>query len=126
MKLVDPSGNEVTSKENENAQQLEKQMSSKIEKLLEPVMNKVKLSGAQVPQQQLMQLSSAAQQMLHNRMIYNLLEKVGVEDLDEVLSDDDVEELSTSLKNQVQMVDKEEMQDKMKDQMPDKDDMPEA
>jgi tRNA(Glu) U13 pseudouridine synthase TruD len=122
MKLVDPSGNEVTSKENENAQQLEKQMSSKIEKLLEPVMNKVKLSGAQVPQQQLMQLSSAAQQMLHNRMIYNLLEKVGVEDLDEVLSDDDVEELSTSLKNQVQMVDKEEM----KDQMPDKDDMPEA
>jgi tRNA(Glu) U13 pseudouridine synthase TruD len=126
MKLVDPSGNEVTSKENENAQQLEKQMSSKIEKLLEPVMNKVKLSGAQVLQQQLMQLSSAAQQMLHNRMIYNLLEKVGVEDLDEVLSDDDVEELSTSLKNQVQMVDKEEMQDKMKDQMPDKDDMPEA
>ena len=126
MKLVDPSGNEVTSKENENAQQLEQQMSSKIEKLLEPVMNKVKLSGAQVPQQQLMQLSSAAQQMLHNRMIYNLLEKVGVEDLDEVLSDDDVEELSTSLKNQVQMVDKEEMQDKMKDQMPDKDDMPEA
>jgi len=126
MKLVDPSGNEVTSKENENAQQLEKQMSSKIEKLLEPVMNKVKLSGAQVPQQQLMQLSSAAQQMLHNRMIYNLLEKVGIEDLDEVLSDDDVEELSTSLKNQVQMVDKEEMQDKMKDQMPDKDDMPEA
>jgi tRNA(Glu) U13 pseudouridine synthase TruD len=122
MKLVDPSGNEVTSKENENAQQLEQQMSSKIEKLLEPVMNKVKLSGAQVPQQQLMQLSSAAQQMLHNRMIYNLLEKVGVEDLDEVLSDDDVEELSTSLKNQVQMVDKEEM----KDQMPNKDDMPEA
>jgi type IV secretory pathway ATPase VirB11/archaellum biosynthesis ATPase len=55
-------------------------------------------------------------------MIYNLLEKVGVEDLDEVLSDDDVEELSTSLKNQVQMVDKEEM----KDQMPNKDDMPEA
>jgi tRNA(Glu) U13 pseudouridine synthase TruD len=117
MKLVDPSGNEVTSKENEEAQQLEKQMSKKIETLLEPVMNKVKLSGAQVPQQQLMQLSSAAQQMLHNRMIYNLLQKVGVEDLDEVLSEDDVEELSTSLKNQVQMVDKEEMQQQMKQKM---------
>ncbi len=117
MKLVDPSGNEVTSKENEDAQQLEQQMSKKIEKLLEPVMNKVKLSGAQVPQQQLMQLSSAAQQMLHNRMIYNLLQKVGVEDLDEVLSDDDVEELSTSLKNQVKMVDEEEMQQQMKQKM---------
>ena len=116
MKLVDQSGNEITSKQNENAQELEKQMSKKIEKLLEPVMNKIKLSGAQVPQQQLMQLSSAAQQMLHNRMIYNLLEKVGVEDLDEVLSEDDVEELSTSLKNQVQMVDKDEMQQQMDQQ----------
>lgn len=117
MKLVDQSGNEITSKQNENAQELEKQMSKKIETLLEPVMNKIKLSGAQVPQQQLMQLSSAAQQMLQNRMIYNLLEKVGVEDLDEVLSEDDVEELSTSLKNQVQMVDKDDMQDQMKQQM---------
>lgn len=116
MKLVDQSGNEITSKQNENAQELEKQMSKKIESLLEPVMNKIKLSGAQVPQQQLMQLSSAAQQMLQNRMIYNLLEKVGVEDLDEVLSEDDVEELSTSLKNQVQMVDKENMQEQMKQQ----------
>ncbi|MBN2731096.1 MAG: hypothetical protein JXR26_01580 [Balneolaceae bacterium] len=117
MKLVDPSGNEVTSKENKDAKELEQQMSKKIEKLLEPVMNKIKLSGAQVPQQQLMQLSSAAQQMLHNRMIYNLLQKVGVEDLDEVLSEDDVEELSTSLKNQVQMVDKSDMQEQMKQQM---------
>lgn len=110
MKLVDANGNEMTSKENADAKELEKQMSKKIEKLLEPVMNKVKLSGAQVPQQQLMQLSSAAQQMLHNRMIYNLLQKVGIEDLDEVLSEDDVEELSTSLKNQVKMVDGEEAQ----------------
>ena len=127
MKLVDPSGNEVTSKENKDAKELEKQMSKKIESLLEPVMNKIKLSGAQVPQQQLMQLSSAAQQMLHNRMIYNLLQKVGVENLDEVLSDDDVEELSTSLKNQVQMVDKEDMQEQMQQKMAQqKDDMPEA
>lgn len=117
MKLVDPSGNEVTSKENQDAKELEQQMSKKIETLLEPVMNKVKLSGAQVPQQQLMQLSSAAQQMLHNRMIYNLLQKIGIENLDEVLSDDDVEELSTSLKNQVQMVDKSDMQEQMKQKM---------
>lgn len=126
MKLVDQSGNEITSKQNESAQELEKQMSKKIEKLLEPVMNKIQLSGAQVPQQQLMQLSSAAQQMLHNRMIYNLLEKVGVEDLDEVLSEDDVEELSTSLKNQVKMVDQEDMQNQMKERMQQEGDTPEA
>lgn len=110
MKLVDADGNEITSKENVDAKELEKQMSKKIETLLEPVMNKIKLSGAQVPQQQLMQLSSAAQQMLHNRMIYNLLQKVGIEDLDEVLSEDDIEELSTSLKNQIKMVDGDEAQ----------------
>lgn len=113
MKLVDPSGNEVTSKENKDAKELEKQMSKKIEKLLEPVMNKVKLSGAQVPQEQLMQLSSAAQQMLFNRMIYNLLKKVGVEDIEEVLSEDDVEELATSLKNQVKMVDNNDLREQM-------------
>lgn len=124
MKLVDPQGNEVTSKENQDAKELEKQMSKKIEALLEPVMNKVKLSGAQVPQQQLMQLSSAAQQMLFNRMIYNLLQKVGIEDIDEVLSEDDVEELATSLKNQVKMVDSNDMQEQMnqmeQEQNPDK------
>ncbi len=103
MKLVDPSGNEVTSKENKDAKELEKQLSGKIEEMLEPVMNKVKLSGAQVPQQQLMQISSAAHQMLFNRMIYNLLSKVGIEDINEVLSEDDVEELSTSLKNQIKI-----------------------
>lgn len=113
MKLVDPSGNEVTSKENKDAKELEQQMSRKIEALLEPVMNKVKLSGAQIPQQQLMQLSSAAQQMLFNRMIYNLLQKIGIEDIDEVLTEDDVEELSTSLKNQIKMVDSSEIQDQM-------------
>lgn len=116
MKLVDPSGNEVTSKENQDAKELEKQMSKKVEKLLEPVMNKVKLSGAQVPQEQLMQLSSAAQQMLFNRMVYNLLQKVGIEDIDEVLDEDDVEELSTSLKNQIKMVDSNDMKEQMKQQ----------
>jgi len=124
MKLVDPQGNEVTSKENQDAKELEKQMSKKIEALLEPVMNKVKLSGAQVPQEQLMQLSSAAQQMLFNRMVYNLLQKIGIEDIDEVLSEDDVEELATSLKNQVKMVDSNDMQQQMnqmeQEQNPDK------
>lgn len=105
MKLVDPSGDEITSKENADAKELEKQLSSKIEEMLEPVMNKIKLSGAQVPQQQLMQISSAAHQMLFNRMIYNLLSKVGIENLNEVLSEDDVEELSTELKNQIKIAD---------------------
>ena len=113
MKLVDPSGNEVTSKENKDAKELEKQLSGKIEEMLEPVMNKIQLSGAQVPQQQLMQISSAAQQMLFNRMIYNLLIKAGIEDISEVLSEDDVEELSTSLKNQIQISEPGEQQDKM-------------
>jgi hypothetical protein len=110
MKLVDPSGNEVTSKENKKAKQLEKQLDSKIENLLEPVINKIKLSGAQIPQQQFMQLTSAAQQMLFNRMVFNLLIKSGVEDISEVLSEDDVEELSTSLKNQLQVVNPSEQQ----------------
>jgi tRNA(Glu) U13 pseudouridine synthase TruD len=116
MKLVDTSGNEITSKNNESAQKLEQQMSKNIETLLEPVMNKIKLSGAQVPQQQLMQLSSAAQQILFNRMIYNLMAKVGVEDLDDILTEDDIEELSTSLKNQVKMVDSEELRRQMQQQ----------
>lgn len=110
MKLVDPSGKEVTSKENKEAKELEKQLDSKIEKLLEPVINKIKLSGAQIPQQQFMQLTSAAQQMLFNRMVFNLLIKSGIEDISEVLSEDDVEELSTSLKNQLQVVDPSEQQ----------------
>ncbi|MDX1618099.1 MAG: hypothetical protein R3224_04900 [Balneolaceae bacterium] len=116
MKLVDPSGNEVTSKQNENAQELEKQLSKKVEKLLEPILNKVKLSGAQVPQQQLVQISSMAHQMLFNRMIYNLIQKIGIEDIDELLSEDDVEELKTDLSNQIKMVDSNEMQEMMKKQ----------
>ncbi|MFH5832595.1 hypothetical protein ACG2F4_06955 [Halalkalibaculum sp. DA3122] len=124
MKLVDPSGNEVTSKQNENAQELEKQVSKKVEKLLEPILNKVKLSGAQVPQQQLVQLSSMAHQMLFNRMIYNLIQKVGIDDIDELLADDDVEELKTELSNQIQMVDQADLQEKM--QQAQQQDKPEA
>ena len=105
MKLVDPNGKEVTSKENKEAGQLEKQLNKKIENLLEPIMNKIKLAGGQVPQQQLMQLSSAAHQMLFNRMVYNLAIKAGVEDISELVSDDDVDELQTSLSNQLQIVD---------------------
>ena len=116
MKLVDPSGNEVTSKENKDAKELEKQLSRQVENLLEPVLNKIQLSGAQVPQEQLLQLSSAAHQMLFNRMIYNLLLKVGVESIEEVLTEDDMEELKTSLKNQIQMVDKAEMQQRQQQQ----------
>lgn len=111
MKLVDPSGKEVTSKENKEATELEKQLNKKIEKLLEPVMNKIKLSGGEIPQQQLMQLSSAAHQMLFNRMVYNLAIKAGIEDISELVSDDDVEELQTSLNNQLQIVDQPPQQD---------------
>jgi len=105
MKLVDPSGKEVTSKENKEAGQLEQQLNKRIEKLLEPIMNKIQLAGGQIPQQQLMQLSSAAHQMLFNRMVYNLAVKAGVEDISELVSDDDVDELQTSLSNQLQIVD---------------------
>lgn len=111
MKLVDPSGKEVTSKENKEAGDLENQLNKKIEKLLEPVMNKIKLSGGQIPQQQLYQLSSAAHQMLFNRMVFNLAVKAGVEDISELLSEDDVEELQTDLTNQLQIVDRSEMPD---------------
>lgn len=108
MKLVDPSGKEVTSKENKQAGKLEKELSQKAEKLLEPTLNMVKLSGAQVPQQQLIQLSSMAHQMLFYRMVYNLAVKAGVEELSELVSDDDIEELQTTLKNQLQVVDPSE------------------
>lgn len=117
MKLVDPSGKEVTSKENKEANELESQLEKQIGKMLEPVLTKIQLSGAQIPQQQLMQLTSAAHQMLFNRMVYNLLIKTGVKDLSEVLSEDDVEEMQTSLSNQLQFVDRSEME-QMKNQGP--------
>lgn len=109
MKLVDPSGKEVTSKENKAAKDLESQLDNKMQKVLEPIFNKIKLSGAQVPQQQLFQLTSAAHQMLFNRMVFNLLLKSGIKDLSEVVTEDDIEELKTELSNQLQFVDKSEM-----------------
>lgn len=121
MKLVDPSGKEVTSKENKEAGELESQLSQKAQKLLEPTLNKIKLSGAQIPQQQLVQLSSMAHQMLFYRMVYNLAVKAGVEDLSELVSEDDIEELQTSLKNQLQFVDSDEMQNQTKHQPEDND-----
>lgn len=114
MKLIDPSGNEVTSKQNEKAQELESQLDKKMEKLLEPVFNKIKLSGANVPQQQLLQITSAAHQMLFNRMVFNLLVKSGVKDLSEVITEDDIEELKTNLSNQLQFVDRSEIENQMK------------
>ncbi|MEX0593185.1 MAG: hypothetical protein WD115_00305 [Balneolaceae bacterium] len=108
MKIVDPSGKEVTSKENKEAGELEKQLSKKMEVLLEPTINRLRLSGAQIPQEQLMQLSSMAHQMLFYRMVYNLALKVGVESIDELLSEDDLEELKTSLSNQLRVVDPSE------------------
>jgi len=109
MKLVDPSGNEVTSKENKKANELEKQLSKKAEKVIEPILNKIKLSGSQLPQEQLMQLVSMAHSSLFNRLVYNLAIKSGIENIDELVDENDVEELQTNLKNQVRMVDQNEM-----------------
>lgn len=115
MKLVDEQGNEITSKQNEEAQELEKKLSKKTEKLLEPIINKIKLSGKQIPQEQLIQLSSTAHQLLFNRLIYNLISELDY-DIDDLLSEDDVKELQTSLKNQVQMVDPQEAAQKQQQQ----------
>lgn len=109
MELVDPSGNEITSKENEQANKLEEALGKKAEKVIEPVLNRIKLSGSQIPQQQLMQLVSMAHSQLFNRMIYNLLVKLGYDSIDDLLTDDDIEEMQKNLKNQVKMVDANEM-----------------
>lgn len=121
MKLVDEQGNEITSKQNEEAQELEKKLSKKTEKLLEPIINKIKLSGKQIPQEQLIQLSSTAHQLLFNRLIYNLISELDY-DVDDLLSDDDVEELQTSLKNQVKMVDPTEAAQQQQQQSQEQDD----
>lgn len=121
MKLVDEEGNEITSKQNEEAQELEKKLSKKTEKLLEPIINKIKLSGKQIPQEQLIQLSSTAHQLLFNRLIYNLISELDY-DVDDLLSEDDVEELQTSLKNQVRMVDPSEASQQQQQQNPDQND----
>jgi len=104
MKIVDPSGKELTSKENKEAGELEKQLSKKMEALLEPILNRIKLSGSQVPHEQLLQLSSVAHQMLFYRMVYNLAVKSGIQNMDELIGEDDLEELKTSLSNQLQIV----------------------
>jgi hypothetical protein len=113
MKLVDSSGNEITSKENKEAKQLEKQLSKKSEELIEPILNKIKLSGSQLPQEQLMQLVSMAHSSLFNRLIYNLIIKAGYTDINDLLTEDDIEELKTNISNQVRMVDPNEMQQQM-------------
>ncbi|MEX0638991.1 MAG: hypothetical protein WDZ29_05720 [Balneolaceae bacterium] len=109
MSLVDPTGKEITSKENKEAGELEKALSKKMEKLLEPVLKKIELSGGQLPREQLIQLSSMAHQMLFYRMVYNLAIHAGVKNLDELISEDDVTELQTSLKNQLQIADTSNM-----------------
>ena len=100
MKLVDRDGNEITSKENKEAQQLEQQLAQKAHSLLEPLIRKLQLANQQISQDQLMQISSMAHQMLFNRMIFNLVKKTGVNDLSELIAEDDVEELKTSFNNQ--------------------------
>lgn len=110
MRLVDQEGNEITSKKNEEANTLEQELSQKVEKLLEPTLNKIKLSGSQIPQDQLMQLFSMAHSMLFNRMVYNLAIKMGYKNIDELISDNDVEEMQTNLSNQIQMSNQEDQQ----------------
>jgi hypothetical protein len=117
MKLVDPSGKEVTSKENKEAGELEQQLGKKTEQVLKPILDKIKLSGSQIPQDQLMQIFSMAQSNLFNRMVFNLAIKMGITNLDELVSEDDVEELKTELSNQIQMVDSEEQKQQMEEQM---------
>ncbi len=105
MKLVDSQGKEVTSKGNENAQELEQQLAQKAEKIVEPLFNKLKLANQQIPQDQLMQLTSMAHQILFNRLVFNLIQKVGIENIDDLITEDDLEELTTSFNNQIQFTD---------------------
>jgi len=108
MRLVDPQGNEVTSHKNEKAEELEQQFNKKIEKLLEPVLNRIKLTGSKISEQQFMQLHSVAHQMLFNRLVFNLVGKMGVDNIDGILKEDDIKELQTSLSNQLRVVDPSE------------------
>lgn len=110
MRLVDQEGNEVTSKKNEEANNLEQELSKQVEKLLEPTLNRIKLSGSQIPQEQLMQLFSMAHSMLFNRMVYNLAIKMGYKNIDDLISENDVEEMQTNLQNQIQMASQDEEQ----------------
>ncbi|MGM0739642.1 MAG: hypothetical protein ACQETM_10850, partial [Bacteroidota bacterium] len=49
---------------------------------------------------QLMQITSMAHQMIFNRMIFNLIRKVGIKDMSELVGEEDLEELKTSFNNQ--------------------------
>ncbi|MFO8028449.1 MAG: hypothetical protein R6U28_01185 [Cyclonatronaceae bacterium] len=100
MKLVDQDGKEITSKKNEEAQELEKQLAQSAQKLLEPLMSKLQLANQQIGQEQLMQITSMAHQMIFNRMIFNLIRKVGIKDMSELVGEEDLEELKTSFNNQ--------------------------
>ncbi len=100
MKLVDRDGNEITSKKNEEAQELEKQLAEMAHELLEPLMNKLQLANQHLGQEQLMQITSMAHQMIFNRMIFNVIRKIGVTDMKELVGEDDLEELKTAFNNQ--------------------------
>lgn len=100
MKLVDQEGNEMTSKKNEEAQELEKQLAKMAQTIVEPIMNKLQLANQQIGQEQLMQITSMAHQMVFNRMIFNLIQKSGVKDMKELVGENDLEELKTSFSNQ--------------------------
>lgn len=115
MRLVDPHGNEVTSHKNEKADELEQQFNRKIENVLEPILNRIKLSGSKISEQQLIQLHSVAHQILFNRLVFNMISKMGIETIDGILEEDDIKELQTSLSNQLRIVDPSEamnMQDR--------------
>ena len=101
MKLLDRDGNEITSKQNDKAQELEKQMSGLAQKVVEPIINKLQLTSHQITQDQFIQLTSMAHQMIFNRMIFNLILKTGVDDLNEIVSEVDLEELKTAFSNQI-------------------------
>lgn len=108
MRLVDPQGNEVTSHKNEKADELEQQFNRKIEKVLEPILNRIKLSGSKISEQQLIQLHSVAHQILFNRLVFNLVGKMGIDNIDGILEENDIKELQTSLSNQLRVVDPSE------------------
>ncbi|HKI43892.1 MAG TPA: hypothetical protein VKA08_01050 [Balneolales bacterium] len=117
MRLVDPHGNEVTSHKNEKADELEQQFNQKIEKVLEPILNRIQLSGNKISEQQLIQLHSVAHQILFNRLVFNMVSKIGIDTIDGILKEDDIKELQTSLSNQLRIVDPSEAMN-MKNQDP--------
>lgn len=104
MKLIDPSGKEITSKKNEKAQELENQMVRMAQNIVEPIIKKLQLSNQQISQDQLIQITSMAHQMIFNRMIFNLIQKTGVKNLNELIAKDDLEELQTAFSNQFKIV----------------------